>query len=248
LEATIAQQLQRGVSGLHLGVSYEARAQVALWTDDQAGFQHYARLTAREYRYGAQSTLGARYDRLVNEASRYGLQVDSTLADFETESMVGSSALPENELQTLVMRSMVGAERAQDRAKAALQLICDMRGVGAGHLYLAAGNSWVLGASRGEVPPQNLDVIVRDYVTEEEHRSESMTAMLTGNVSDEAPDAASTRVGDTDYQLLLLSCVVDGVAQVTGVAAVAKGAKTAHNVQQGHLLSALAKQLLARSA
>jgi hypothetical protein len=248
LEATIARQLQRGVTGLHLGLSYEARALVALWTGDETGFQHYARLTAREYRYGAQSTLGARYDRLVNEASRYGLQVDSALSDFEPEAVVESSALAEDDVQSAVMRSMVGADRAEDRAKAALHLICDMRRAGAGHLYLAAGKSWVLGASRGEAPPENLDVIVSAYVTQEQNCSETMTAMATGNVLDDVPDASSTRIGDTDYQLLLLSCVVDGIGQVTGVAAVAKGPTSTRNVKQGQLLSALARQLVAGSA
>jgi hypothetical protein len=248
LEATIARQSQRGVTGLHLGLSYEARAQVALWTGDETGFQHYARLTAREYRYGAQSTLGARYDRLVNEASRYGLQVDSALSDFEPEAVVESSALAEDDVQSAVMRSMVGAVRAEDRAKAALHLICDMRRAGAGHLYLAAGKSWVLGASRGEAPPENLDVIVSAYVTQEQNCSETMTAMATGNVLDDVPDASSTRIGDTDYQLLLLSCVVDGIGQVTGVAAVAKGPTSTRNVKQGQLLSALARQLVAGSA
>jgi hypothetical protein len=46
----------------------------------------------------------------------------------------------------------------------------------------------------------------------------------------------------------LLSCVVDGIGQVTGVAAVAKGPTSTRNVKQGQLLSALARQLVARSA
>jgi hypothetical protein len=161
---------------------------------------------------------------------------------------VAESALAEDDVQTAVMRSMVGAVRSEDRAKAALQLICDMRSAGAGHLYLAAAGSWVLGASRGEAPPDNLDVIVSEYVTQEQNRSETMTAMATGNVLDDVPDASTMRVGDTDYQLLLLSCVVEGVGQVAGVAAVAKGATSARNVKQGQLLSALARQLVVRSA
>ncbi|HTU58886.1 MAG TPA: hypothetical protein VMF89_10645, partial [Polyangiales bacterium] len=74
IEALIAHQRELGVSGLRLGLSYEARCQIAIWQRDAAAFEEYAVLTAHEYRYGADSALGARYDRMVNEARRQGLQ------------------------------------------------------------------------------------------------------------------------------------------------------------------------------
>ncbi len=68
LEAAIALQLSLGVSGLHLGASYEARARVAIMAADEAALALYATLTAREYRHGRGSPLGARYERLMREA------------------------------------------------------------------------------------------------------------------------------------------------------------------------------------
>jgi hypothetical protein len=247
LEATIAGQLERGVSGLRLGLSYEARARVALWSCDDETFQHYARLTAREYRYGAHSSLGARYDRLVNEAGRLGLHVATALSDFEPETSMESGALAADDVHSTVLRSMVGALDTQQRAQAALQLICDMRGTSAGHLYLLSGDSLVLGASCGEEPPENLAGLVEDYLAQEQSRSEIMTAMATGNLLDEAPDASSARIGDTQYQLLLLSCVVEAVGKVAGVAAVPTGEMGVRNARQAQLLTELAKHLAANS-
>jgi hypothetical protein len=242
LDATIAQQLLGGVTGLRLGLSYEARAQVALWTGDESGFQHYARLTAREYRYGAQSSLGVRYDRLINEATRNGLHVDTALTDFEPETAIDNSALGDD-VRSAVMRSMVGAVRAEQRAEAALELICDMRSSSVGHLYLSSGDTFALGASRGEAAPERLALLAREYLEEERSCSQSMTAMMPENL----PDDTSARIGDTHYQLLLLSCVIGGVGQVAGVAAVATGESAVRNVKQEQLLTALAMHLVATS-
>jgi hypothetical protein len=62
LEAVIANQVKLGISGLHLGASYEARARVAIAAADPAAIETYARLTAGEYRHGRNSPLGARYE------------------------------------------------------------------------------------------------------------------------------------------------------------------------------------------
>jgi hypothetical protein len=243
LEALIAEQLQLGVAGLRLGLSYEARAQIALWTGDDSAFHHYARLTAREYRYGARSPLGARYERLVNDAGRRGLHVASALGDFDTGATIVSSALAGDDVPSMVQRSMLGAERSEQRAEVALHLICDMRRSRAGHLYLVSGESLTLASSRGEAVPESLAALVHEYLVQEQNRSETMTMMATGNLLDELPDASSTRIGDTTYQFLLLSCVVDGAGVVAGVAAVVADDTRVRNLKQGQLLSALASQL-----
>jgi hypothetical protein len=244
LDALIAEQLQLGVTGLRLGLSYEARAQIALWTGDDNAFHHYARLTAREYRYGTHSPLGSRYERLVNEAGRHGLHVASALGDFETGTTIVSSALAGDDVHSMVQRGMFGAERSEQRADVALNLICDMRRSRTGHLYLLSGESLVLAASRGEAAPENLAPLVHEYLVQEQNRSETMTMMATGNLLDEVPDASSTCIGDTTYQFLLLSCVVDAVGKVAGVAAVVADETRVRNVKQGQLLSALATHLV----
>jgi hypothetical protein len=39
IEAVIAQQTQSGVTGSRLGLSYETRAQIAIWQRDAAAFE-----------------------------------------------------------------------------------------------------------------------------------------------------------------------------------------------------------------
>jgi len=71
LDALLDAQIELGVSGLALGLTYEAFAQIAVWEADEAQFEHYAYLTAKAYRYQQGSALGVRYERLITDASRH---------------------------------------------------------------------------------------------------------------------------------------------------------------------------------
>jgi hypothetical protein len=56
----------------------------------QPAFEHDSRLTAREYRYGSRSPLGARCDRLVREARRRGYEPVAEVAAREKATMFES--------------------------------------------------------------------------------------------------------------------------------------------------------------
>lgn len=75
LQRLIARQCELGVRGLHLGASYEVRTRVAVLAGDAAEVAEYAQLTAAEYRLGLGSLLGARYQRLRDEARRAGIEL-----------------------------------------------------------------------------------------------------------------------------------------------------------------------------
>jgi tetratricopeptide (TPR) repeat protein len=92
LDRLIERQLTLGATGLRLGLSYEARAQIAIWSGDQPVFEHYSRLTAREYRHGARSPLGARYDRLIHEARKRGYEPVADIPQHEDATMIESVA------------------------------------------------------------------------------------------------------------------------------------------------------------
>jgi hypothetical protein len=92
LDAVIASQLELGITGLHLGASYEARTRVAILAGDADAAQRYTTLTACEYRRGHSSPLRARYERLVRDARSavktklLGLEdIDSSLNSQVTE-------------------------------------------------------------------------------------------------------------------------------------------------------------------
>jgi tetratricopeptide (TPR) repeat protein len=80
LDALIAQQRALGVTGLHLGATYEARARIAIWAGDGAGIERYTQLTAQEYRHGSGSALGARYEGLMGEVRRASVRPAGTRA------------------------------------------------------------------------------------------------------------------------------------------------------------------------
>src|SRR5262249_350637 len=81
LDALVQRQTELGVSGVHLGATYEAGARVAIAAGDRDGFERYALLTAREYRHGRGSPLGARYERLADEGSALARAALPNLAD-----------------------------------------------------------------------------------------------------------------------------------------------------------------------
>jgi hypothetical protein len=91
LETVIEGQTALGVTGLKLGLTYEARAQIAIWSDDESAFERYANLTGREYRHGARCPLSARYERLVNEARRRGFQPVAALTEFDATTIMEST-------------------------------------------------------------------------------------------------------------------------------------------------------------
>jgi hypothetical protein len=61
----------------------------------------------------------------------------------------------------------------------------------------------------------------------------------------EVEAAQSTiRAGGSDYELLLLTCIVDGAGVVAGVAALVKGERLVHYVRETQLLNTLAAHLI----
>jgi tetratricopeptide (TPR) repeat protein len=84
LEQVISDQRRRGVTGLQIGATCEARARIAIWASDAPAIEVFARLAAIEYRYGKNSPLGARYERLMNEARRFALGVLPQLPDLSS--------------------------------------------------------------------------------------------------------------------------------------------------------------------
>jgi hypothetical protein len=246
LDALIADQQQSGTSGLWLGLSYEARAQIAIWTEDAAAFAHYARLTAREYRYGARSPLAARYERLMNEASRHGLRATASLADYASMLTSASTGIGGDEDSvTIVMRSMANKPVAQERARMALQLACVAHDVTAGHLYLLTETGLTLCASHGVEPPDAaLTSAVQALVASERRRASELDEMATGELEDESALSNTVAVAGASYALRMLTCVIDDVGTLAGVVAFDATAAQARTERQTQLLKALALYLI----
>jgi hypothetical protein len=244
LEAAIEDQQQLGVIGLQLGLSFEARAQIAIWQRDAAAFERYAELTAREYRYGAGSGLGARYDRLLNEAGRSGLRAQAALADFAVSSVTERGA-SRTDLRSAVLQSMAGRRHTNERAHAALQLICSAHNAPSGHLYLASPAGVTRCASHGDGPPPIDLGELSAFIARAHDRASAMDDMTTGDLAEEEGDARSTvLVGDTQYELLPLTCVLGERNEIAGLVAVACGSEPLETSRSVQLLQILAQYFL----
>jgi hypothetical protein len=244
LDALIARQTALGVSGLKLGLSYEARAQVAISSDDARAFDRYARLTAQAYRYGARSPLGARYERLMNDATRCGFkppagvrEVAASTTSLETSGS-GLSAV-----STLVTQALSRARSREERFSRALQLVCQARAAHGGHCFeLQRDGLLALASSHGlDAPTAALLELAREHML----RADDSSMMATRAVSRDTPNSSAIVEADgVKYELLLLACAGGHERRIAGVMAITSSIARAQTTQQAQLLAAIAAELL----
>jgi tetratricopeptide (TPR) repeat protein len=224
VEAVIAEQKKLGVVGMNLGASYEARAKIAIWNGDEAALDQYAALTAREYRHGQGSALGARWERLMTEARRVSRSALPRLEDFKTSAILTAGLASAAEI---VGKMFQDAPSAEARAACALKLLCEDRGASAGHLFLATDTGLKLVASQGpSAPPNGLLAYVQSYYETEVLQNGDATAALTGEQMASALVAREPfrdRSG-LEHQPVLMTSLVDGASSHAGVAVFVEGA------------------------
>jgi tetratricopeptide (TPR) repeat protein len=150
LERLIEDLKTLDIEGLELGAIYEARTRVAIWMSDRESAEQYGRLTAQEYRYGQGSPLGARYERLWDEARVAGVTALPALTEIKSSLMTSHQPTMD---WTLDKRSLHGSLAPGPRAESALRTVCESTGARAGHLYLRKTSGYELIASCGEGSP-----------------------------------------------------------------------------------------------
>ena len=244
LDALIAKQNERGATGLRVGLSYEARARIAIWNGDSDAFEKFSKLTAREYRRGARTPLGARHERLMNEAARAGMHAKLSLADFQT--LAGSEkAIGSDELLTIVTRRMGANRSAEERTQLALQMICAAHAARAGFLFLITPAGPVLRASHGGVtPPAELGQRVSDYVSEKQQEAEALDDMETDALATRGTQVSLVEIAGRRHELLPLGCVVKATSVLAGVAVIELPDDHQRSEQQAQLLHVLASSLV----
>jgi tetratricopeptide (TPR) repeat protein len=243
LEAVIAARKEQGVTGLALGVVYEARARIAIWAGDESAFEKYASLTATEYRHGRGSALGARWERLMAEA-----RVASGRAPPEGGSVAATAARTGSRASVArqVSEALGSASTAKERAERAVKLVCDERGARTGHLYLLGDHGLALVASHGEVgPPDGLLEYIRAYFGRLVSEDAEATAALTGTqVASMVSGGDSFRdAGGTEYRGVLLTSSVGASTRHVGAAALVAGEAPA-SLGGAKLISSLSTYLL----
>jgi len=244
LADVIEAKTKLGASGLQLGTCYEACARIAIWTGDEERLQHYARLTAIEYRHGHGSPLGARYERLMDEARQSGVGTLPELADFVPTSLKSTHVESDAAISS-VLESMVGAVDRHDRTERALRLLCKARGARMGHLFLRDARGLELAASYGTSgPPAGL----RDFLERSLRLEQEQTTSATTIAHD--PDADSTMVswwsdpeGNVHHPWVLFGKVAGSVRQI-GVASLVIDDAPERSANDPLLCSALVAYLI----
>jgi serine/threonine protein kinase/tetratricopeptide (TPR) repeat protein len=139
-----------GLSGLALGVLYEARARIAIWMQDSAAFEHFAELCASEYQKGKNPALGAKFARLLEDARQH--RISSTAPAHPLIELVERSQ-SETESNFIKSRILECVDR-NDRARCALTLILQSTESSAGYLYGVEPQAVTLLAALPETPAE----------------------------------------------------------------------------------------------
>ncbi len=245
LDAVIAEQRRIGVTGLILGASYEARARIAIWAGDDAALAEYANLTAKEYRHGRGSPLGARWERLMAEARRATKRALPRLADFESAD--AWTARAPTSATEMVSEFLRDASTAQDRGARTVKLLCDDREATGGFLYLVGDAGLTLVASYGRTaPPAGLEEYLTEYfehqVSESGDQTSAITTSQTGAAFDVRP-VFHDKAGVDHFPVLMTSLSV-GEACHAGVAVLVGGMRAARPVGGAALVAALSTHLI----
>jgi hypothetical protein len=237
-------QKQFGVSGLLLGASYEVRARIAIWARDEEALTQFGALTAREYRRGVGSPLGARYERLMDEARTAFPHRVAALAQLDL-SVAGVSRTDHVQPSRIVSQVLRQATTAEERAAFALSLLCEHSAASGGYLYLVTQRGFGLACSRAAADP-----------TPETVRFARMIARRELEEVDAETIAADTQPLSGRHQLprealpslrpIALTYVDEGQLTCVGVALLTLGADST-GVQRvdPRLAAALAEQLVA---
>jgi len=196
---------------------------VAIWSGDAAAVERYGRLAAHEYRHGRTTPLGARYERLMDEARAAGMDVLPQLESIAS-THVGPTALGgvRATIESSVTATLRRADDGRSRAHAALELICEAHVASGGHLYVMHHDGLALAASLGAGPP---DAELTRYVASFWQRHLTAADVPTAFVPEpQAASPGSTTLGWSDvhgvsYQPILISALVSGDRVYVGVAA-----------------------------
>jgi hypothetical protein len=245
LERVIEEQNALKVTGLQLGASFETCTRIAIWSGDVTRLQRYAALTAREYRHGRGSPLGARYERLMEEARRTGLEAVPELTDFVSTAMPITRGDRESTMNSMLGTLIAETDRER-RAQRALQMLCSARGARGGYLYMRTDHGLALAASEGVGdPPDGLAEYLEHYLRVEEGQCESATSIATEADLKSTIDLTRWYDGSGGmHRPLVLIATVDGISRHVAVASFVFDGEQPLLPQQAHVNAAIAAYLV----
>ena len=245
LDQVIAAQRSLGVTGLMLGASYEARARVAIWARDEDALSEFGSLTAREYRLGAGSALGACYERLMDEARLAFPHRIAALSDPDRASVGLSGIERQHSAARVASQVLRQATTSTERGVFALSLLCEDREAIGGYLYLVTERGWMLAAAQGvDEPEPALDQFARAFLVAELEESDVATRLESAGESERGRRQWLQPTARGIARPVALSSVRDGCVSHLGVALLVFEPHAAPRHGDASLAGVLANQLL----
>jgi hypothetical protein len=248
LDAIILTQQGYGGRGLILGTTYEARTRVAIWASDAAAAERFGQLAAQEFRHGRATPLGARYERLMEEARSAGLAQLPNLDSLAVSrlSAVTVRAGGRSSVENSVLTALEAAEDARARAAVALQLVCDAHAASGGHLYVLRHDGLVRAASSAG---HEADEHLRRFVASFWERQLVEPDLPTAFVPEGTPPPASSSEVWTDghgtpYHPVLISAAQGGDLLHVGVAVLRPSDRPDRNPSANHVTGTVGSYLL----
>jgi hypothetical protein len=239
------------MTGLSLGLSYEARARIAIAAGDRAALASYAPLAAREYRHGRGSSLGTRYERLMQEARMVGIQTLAPPADLET-SVLGTTMLGGERatVEITITEALAIADGPQTLSERALALLCAAHGVKTGHLYLMRDTGLTHAASNVQRPPEEaLHGLAGEFWQRHVQDPDLPTALLPeSGTQTPTTDTLWTDSYGVAQRPLLLRCVLDGLDTQVGVLVLVADSAEAPSTGVSEAISAVCAYLMRTGA
>ncbi|HKU40846.1 MAG TPA: hypothetical protein VJR89_21945, partial [Polyangiales bacterium] len=168
VDGVIAAREASGVEGAYLGSAYEARARLALWVQDEVGFEKYAMLCRQQYKKtDGNPALAARYEQLMQEARQSGARVAGELAEALARSTTSTSLHTTVERGRDLLRELRACRAPGERAHVALSLLLERGGARQGALYLLQEQGLSLAAATEVVPDDSSFALARRLVEPE---------------------------------------------------------------------------------
>ena len=211
IDSVIERLREAGVTGLHLGAAYEARARVALCQRDMGAFAYFAELCRQSYCAYQNPALIAKHHRLLQAGQRNVI-----------------AAAPKSEATDAVAntngRVELALARCRDddqRARLALTLLVAKSAASAGVLYSLSSDGPVCAAYVGDVAdPAKFLPEVRSYLDAQVRASEITS---TQSESETSQIADATVDGGRIWRLLLVAHTSDdGELVIAGVVVLAQ--------------------------
>jgi hypothetical protein len=182
LGSVMSEAEQMGKTGFSLGLIYETRARIALWSNDRPNFELYMQHCSALHDAEKFPAMGAALARLVDEGRQGGILPTEVAANLR-HSFRPSTV--ESEYETIHSR-IAECVDLPDRARCALTLLLQNTVSSTGYLYgMTDARSLQLLAALPDLPASDLDRWItqyaRDTIDEEESATGTASSSVTGS-------------------------------------------------------------------